>query len=90
MMRSGLLELGRITPLPQAFIDDQAADQALVTGVRAALKPRLHAHGHYHQRVTLADESGLIIGLGMEGDREGSLVLWDSETGEVTDLRIEG
>lgn len=87
VFEEGLLQF-RGTPVDPDFEADSQMDIALVTRVRAATQPRLHAHGHHHQRVTSAD--GSIIGLGRDGDRTGALVLWDSDDGTVTDLVVKG
>lgn len=86
--RSGLLNLLPPDQLPPEFEKDPALDTAMVSSARAALKPRLHAHGHHHKRLTMETEFGPIVGLGMEGDRTGSMILWDSVTGEITDVEV--
>lgn len=86
--RSGLLNLLPPDQLPPEFEEDSALDIAMVSAAWAALKPRLHAHGHHHKRLTVETEFGPIVGLGMEGDRFGSMILWDSKTGEVTDVEV--
>lgn len=88
MFEEGHLQYRDVSHLAPQFSFDSRMDIELVTRVRAVVKPRLHVHGHHHQRVT--SEDGSIIGLGRDGDRTGALVLWDSDSGQVTDLVVKG
>lgn len=88
MFDEGHLQYRDVSHIAPQFSFDSRTDIELVTRVRAVVKPRLHVHGHHHVRVTSDD--GSIIGLGRDGDRTGAMIMWDSDTGEVTDLAVKG
>lgn len=62
-----------------------ARDREIIAEVRAVTKPRLHAFGHWHIRKSIdtGNSGQLLEGLGMNGDRLGNLIIWDSETNEI-------
>lgn len=65
-------------------------DRQLITRTRAkVLKPGgLSFCGHWHQRLSAADELGRVEVLGRDGDRDGALVAVNLDTMVITPLRV--
>lgn len=66
-------------------------DRYLVSLADVGTGPRLLVHGHWHRRHSSHSLHGTQVeGLGREGDRLGALIVWDSETGGVENVEVEG
>lgn len=71
-------------------------DRLILREVFEALEPRLMATGHHHVRRTVRPDPAAyrraprIEMMGEDGDRYGLAAIWDSETGSILNLALEG
>lgn len=66
-------------------------DREIIAEARWRANPRLHCFGHWHERKSLdtGRQGKLLEGLGINGDRLGNLIIWDSETGEFSGPKVK-
>lgn len=73
---------------------DARMDREIVAIARDRTHPRLHVFGHWHRRRSIMTDSNhvgryLLEGLGMNGNREGSMIVWDSHKHKATDVEVK-
>lgn len=86
-------EIGPFRNGDRAYERDARIDREIIAGVREAIRPRLHVFGHWHRRCSIDTAPGRtkrhpLEVLGRDGDQEGALIIWDSETRIVEDVEV--